>query len=176
MTDHYRLLQVREEAEAEVIQAAFRALARKYHPDFGGDAERMVALNEAWEVLGDEDRRQAYDREREARRNPPAAAIVNYEPSPGYETASAPPSPAAATPSAPISQRVAHDTGSVLDFGRYIGWSIGRLAHEDPDYLEWLARSSVGRRYAPEIYRTLAKQAPAVSTALPAARKRWGRR
>lgn len=174
MMDHYELLQVREDAEAEVIQAAFRALARKYHPDFGGDANRMVALNEAWEVLGDQGRRGAYDREREARRNPPPAAIVNYTPSTGYERPEAPTSGSA--PSAPISQRVNHDTGSVLDFGRYIGWSIGRLAQEDPDYLEWLARSSVGRRYAPEIYKTLAKRAPASSPVATAARKRWGRR
>lgn len=175
MIDHYRLLQVREDAEAEVIQAAFRALARKYHPDFGGDADRMVALNEAWEVLGDQDRRCAYDREREARRDPPPAAIVNYTPSAGYETASTP-APPSTERRAPISQRVVQDTGSVLDFGRYIGWSIGRLAYEDPDYLEWLARSSVGRRYAPEIYKTLAKRSPVVSTVEPGGRKRWGRR
>ena len=174
MIDHYELLQVREEAEAEVIQAAFRALARKYHPDFGGDANRMVALNEAWEVLGDRERRAAYDREREARRNPPPAAIVNYAPATEYERASTAPAPSMS--SAPISQRVSHDAGSVLDFGRYIGWSTGRLASEDPDYLEWLARSSVGRRYAPEIYKTLARRAPAVSTVPPGARKRWGRR
>lgn len=173
MMDHYELLQVREDAEAEVIQAAFRALARKYHPDFGGDAERMVALNEAWEVLGDQGRRNAYDRERQAKRDPSPTAIVNYTPGPGYER----PDPAPVTPvSSPISQRVSHDAGTVLDFGRYIGWSIGRLAAEDPDYLEWLARSSVGRRYAPEIYKTLAKRSPGVSTVSPATRKRWGRR
>ncbi|HTC85481.1 MAG TPA: DnaJ domain-containing protein [Candidatus Acidoferrum sp.] len=168
MTDHYELLQVRETAEAEVIQAAFRALARKYHPDFGGDAERMVALNEAWEVLGDKVRRAAYDRDRQALKSPAPAVVITTTPT-GYER-STPVTEAPATP------RFANDTGTVLDFGRYIGWSIGRLAAEDPDYLEWLARSSVGRRYAPEIYRTLAKRAPVVSTAPPAARKRWGRR
>jgi len=164
MTNHYELLQVRENAEPEVIQAAFRALARKYHPDFGGDAERMVALNEAWEVLGDRARRAAYDLDRQSLRSSAPAVVITTSPTP-FER-----------PAPPTPQRFAKESGSVLDFGRYIGWSIGRLANEDPDYLEWLARSSVGRRYAPEIYKTLATNAPAVSTAPPTARKRWGRR
>jgi curved DNA-binding protein CbpA len=61
----YKVLQVDPEAEREVIEAAYRRLARKYHPDVatGPDAqERMVQINQAWEVLRDPVRRAAVDR------------------------------------------------------------------------------------------------------------------
>jgi curved DNA-binding protein CbpA len=51
--DLYEVLQVDRGAEPEVIRAAYRALARRNHPDFGGDARRMATINEAWNVLGD---------------------------------------------------------------------------------------------------------------------------
>jgi curved DNA-binding protein CbpA len=62
--DPYKVLQVDPEAEDEVIQAAYRRLAQKYHPDraTGNDAvERMVAINAAWELIGEPDKRRAYD-------------------------------------------------------------------------------------------------------------------
>jgi curved DNA-binding protein CbpA len=66
--DPYKVLQVDSEAEDEVIQAAYRRLAQKYHPDVSGPAPesagRMAALNRAWEVLRDPARRRAYDQER----------------------------------------------------------------------------------------------------------------
>lgn len=65
--DLYKALQVDPEADPEVIQAAYRRLAQKYHPDVahGPDAvRRMVEINRAWDVLGDPERRQAYDRDR----------------------------------------------------------------------------------------------------------------
>ena len=61
----YRILQVQPEAPDEVLKASYRALiggARGQHPDRGGDAWRAAALNHAYAVLGDPDRRQAYDR------------------------------------------------------------------------------------------------------------------
>jgi curved DNA-binding protein CbpA len=66
--DPYKILQVDSEAEDEVIQAAYRRLAQKYHPDVAGPAgaERMSAINTAWELLRDPNRRAAYDRERMA--------------------------------------------------------------------------------------------------------------
>ena len=42
-------------------------------------------------------------------------------------------------------------SGSVLDFGRYAGWSIGQLARHDPDYLRWLCRHSSGIRFRAEV-------------------------
>ncbi len=41
--------------------------------------------------------------------------------------------------------------GTVLDFGRYKGWSLGQIATHDPDFLEWLERSPAGRQYRAEI-------------------------
>ena len=63
--DYYRVLGLDPEAEAEAIDGAFRALARKYHPDRAGgpDAERMKLLIEASEVLRDPQRRHSYDSE-----------------------------------------------------------------------------------------------------------------
>src|SRR5687767_11492713 len=54
--DPYKILQVDPEAEVEVIQAAYRRLAQKYHPDrSSGQAaiDRMEAINAAWETIGD---------------------------------------------------------------------------------------------------------------------------
>ena len=45
--------------------------------------------------------------------------------------------------------------GSVLNFGRYAGWSLPELARRDPDYLLWLSRHSSGIRYRTEIYSIL---------------------
>ncbi|MGH2408507.1 MAG: DnaJ domain-containing protein, partial [Candidatus Limnocylindrales bacterium] len=62
----YKVLQVDPEAEHEVIQAAYRRLARKYHPDLAADpqsADRMTAINAAWAVLGDPVARARYNAE-----------------------------------------------------------------------------------------------------------------
>src|SRR5687767_10457447 len=64
--DLYEVLQVSPKAEPEVIQAAYRRLALKYHPDPNRHSptplERMTELNRAYEVLSDPSRRAAYDR------------------------------------------------------------------------------------------------------------------
>ena len=70
--DPYKVLQVDAEADPEVIQAAYRRLAQKYHPDIAGTeaAERMRRLNAAWEILRDPERRAAHDRRRAAASRP----------------------------------------------------------------------------------------------------------
>ena len=65
--DPYKTLQVDPEAEDEVIAAAYRRLARKYHPDLAASPDavaRMAAINAAWGMVGDPRRRAAFDRER----------------------------------------------------------------------------------------------------------------
>ena len=65
--DYYEILQVHPAAEPEVVQAAYRRLALKYHPDVytGQDAQqRMGMLNQAYAVLGDAQKRASYDRQR----------------------------------------------------------------------------------------------------------------
>ena len=61
----YEVLQVRPDADPEVIAAAFKALARRYHPDVNndGDANRVMGeINHAYEVLSDPVTRAEYDR------------------------------------------------------------------------------------------------------------------
>ena len=67
MRDPYVELGVSSQASAEEIKAAYRQLVKQHHPDAGGDDQRMLALNAAWEVLGDAERRRAFDRTRESR-------------------------------------------------------------------------------------------------------------
>src|SRR5262249_59337592 len=61
----YEILQVDPRAEPEVLEAAYRRLARKYHPDVSGtddSAQRMKELNAAYQVLKDPVKRADYDR------------------------------------------------------------------------------------------------------------------
>ena len=63
--DAYKVLQVDPEAEDEVIKAAYRRLARMYHPDLATGPEaslRMAAINAAWKLIGTPTARAAYDR------------------------------------------------------------------------------------------------------------------
>ncbi|MCA9626057.1 MAG: DnaJ domain-containing protein [Myxococcales bacterium] len=65
--DLYEILQVSRSAEPEVIEAAYKRLARKYHPDTSplADAEeRLKRLNLAYQILGNPALRAAYDRTR----------------------------------------------------------------------------------------------------------------
>ena len=65
--DHYRVLGVTKNASPEEIRDAYRRLAGERNPYFNRspDASRMTQLiNEAWEVLGDDEKRAEYDRKR----------------------------------------------------------------------------------------------------------------
>ncbi len=134
--DPYAVLQILPTAEQEVVTAAFRALALKYHPDHDATrraAEKMAELNRAYAILRDERSRAAHDRARRA-----TVAGISVAASAVRTVHDAPPT----NPS----------PGSVLNFGRYAGWSLGDLARKDPEYLLWLSRHSSGIRYRTEIY------------------------
>ena len=136
LIDYYKILQVDPAAHPEVVRAAYRVLARVYHPDLeGGSGEKMVQLNNAWAIMSDPTMRSAYDRSR-------AALAPRAAPQPqSYAHQSA----RAATPAAPTIR------SSILDFGRYQGWSLEQIARQDPDFLEWLMRMPIGRPYRAEI-------------------------
>ena len=236
--DAYKTLQVDSEADIEVIQAAYRRLARKFHPDVapGPDAQsRMALINGAWEILRDPDRRRSYDLRRAAGQRsasgsshaqPHKASAKGRSSSTGSSSSSGgssgSASPAGSSsarrgtsgggsrptgdqsgkggssssgwgPDAPrygskpperppetvsrdwtsgrsttgggydpATMRSADGTGaagpppgnpsgSVLNFGRYAGWSLGEVSRADVEYLEWLDRAPIGRAYRDEL-------------------------
>lgn len=61
MTDHYSTLGVAKNASQDEIKKAFRKLASQHHPDKGGDTARFQEIQAAYDVLGDEAKRQQYD-------------------------------------------------------------------------------------------------------------------
>lgn len=65
MKDHYQTLGVSREATEEEIKKAFRALAKKYHPDVAEDKkaaeEKFKQISEAYEILSDQQKRRNYD-------------------------------------------------------------------------------------------------------------------
>src|SRR5512132_3994489 len=63
--DYYEILGVPRQATVDDIRAAFRRLAKQYHPDVNretGAEERFKEINEAYAVLSDDQKRAAYDR------------------------------------------------------------------------------------------------------------------
>jgi molecular chaperone DnaJ len=63
--DHYKTLGVDRKASQDEIKKAYRKLARQYHPDTNKDAgaeERFKQISEAYDVLGDPEKRKRYDR------------------------------------------------------------------------------------------------------------------
>jgi len=67
MPDPYKILGVGRGATQEEIKKAFRKLAHKYHPDKeGGDEAKFKEINSAYQVLGDQTKRQQYDQFGEA--------------------------------------------------------------------------------------------------------------
>jgi curved DNA-binding protein CbpA len=186
--DPYKTLQVDPEAEDEVIQAAYRRLARKYHPDVAGDdaAERMAAINAAWDLIGEPEARRQYDSDRAIREHVAEATHAKPKAAPHASSAAAsgPAAPRERPPQPPRPpEEVSGDwtsgrssygggydasmrepdglgaagappgrpSGSVLNFGRYAGWSLGEVAGQDLEYIEWLDRAPIGRQYREEI-------------------------
>ena len=155
--DPYEILQVHINAQPEVIEAAYRTLARLRHPDRTDDPDAdsaMADLNWAYTVLREPSLRASYDKGR--------VAIAVETPSPANGTAADD-----GSGHTTLSERVAHATeaaigrdahnpaNTTLDFGRFAGMTLRQIARIEPSYLEWLRRHSSGVRYRHQIDKVL---------------------
>jgi molecular chaperone DnaJ len=59
--DYYKILGIDKNASKDEIKRAFRKLAHEYHPDKGGDEAKFKEINEAYQVLSDDDKKSQYD-------------------------------------------------------------------------------------------------------------------
>ncbi|WP_375634213.1 MULTISPECIES: DnaJ C-terminal domain-containing protein [unclassified Bartonella] len=66
MRDPYTILGVARTAKSQEIKSAFRRLAKKYHPDHNKDdtkaKEKFAEINQAYEIIGDKDKKAQFDR------------------------------------------------------------------------------------------------------------------
>jgi curved DNA-binding protein CbpA len=149
--DAYSVLGVPPGADDEAIATAYRTLARRYHPDVAGErgTRRMMHINAAFEAIRTSTRRREYD---EIHRPPPKRD--------GTGGAGPPPG---------------RPSGSVLDFGRHVGWSLGEIARIDLGYLVWLAERSEGEPYREEIDRLLLEKGITRSTGQDETAAPWRR-
>lgn len=166
----YEVLMLHPTATIEVINAAYRALAKQHHPDHAGPegAKAMARINEAYAVLSNKEKRARYDeiigvsKEGDlvghARPSMPGATNMKFEGGAWEVRPKTEPSPASASfgeagppPGYPPAK------GSVLSFGRYRGWSISQVAAYDRNYLEWLSRTMAGRIYTSELKQVLSQ-------------------
>ncbi len=81
--DYYKILGVERDAKEAEIKTAYRRLARKYHPDVSKEADaekKFKEVGEAYEVLKDNEKRQAYDQ-----LGADWKSGQNFNPPPGWE-------------------------------------------------------------------------------------------
>jgi len=67
MKDFYKILGVNENTPQDEIKKVYRKLAVEHHPDKGGDENKFKEISEAYDILGDENKRREYDN---SRKNP----------------------------------------------------------------------------------------------------------
>jgi len=175
--NYYQVLMLDPEVDADVLTTVYRRLVQRCQSPLDQSVaalERLRAVDAAYAVLSDPHRRARYDAQLEdhlwddepAATTAPAFVPRPVAPAPAQASAPAPSARAAFSRPASAPQpvtRTAVPVGaprpssnrsvqvSVLDFGRYAGWTLRQLAARDPDYLEWLVRSPGGRQYRAEI-------------------------
>lgn len=139
---HYKVLMLAEHADGEIVSAVYRKLAQRYHPDVDKSSEaahRMAEINEAYAVLRDGEKRARYDAWLASRRDRRQTdRFIRDQGTVAFGAAGTPVGPA---------------QGSVVEFGRYAGWTLGQIKRHDPEFLEWLQRVPAGRNLRDEISR-----------------------
>ena len=58
----YEELGLKQNATKSEIKSSYRSLVKKHHPDAGGEKERFLAIQNAWETLNDPIKKEQYDR------------------------------------------------------------------------------------------------------------------
>jgi DnaJ-class molecular chaperone len=143
----YKILQLAEIADQEIISTVYRKLAQRYHPDVDKSSEaarKMAEINDAYNTLRDPEKRAKYDAWLASRRDRRAAdRLIRRQGDVPYGEAGMPAGPA---------------QGSMIDFGRYSGWTLGQIRRTDPAFLEWLAGVPAGRQYRDEINTMLSRK------------------
>ena len=61
--DFYQELGIQKDATKSEIKSAYRSLVKKHHPDKGGEKERFLAIQNAWETLNDSITKEKYDKQ-----------------------------------------------------------------------------------------------------------------
>ncbi len=81
MKDYYAILGIKKESTLEEIKRAYRNLVRLYHPDVGdtADVDKFLEVQEAFEVLSDEERRADYNRKLEEKKRPVSSFRTSWE-------------------------------------------------------------------------------------------------
>ena len=80
--NYYKILEIDKNASPEIIKKAYTTLAKKYHPDLQDESvkhiyeEKLKLINEAYEVLSNEEKRKQYDLEL-ARKEPNTEDLLN---------------------------------------------------------------------------------------------------
>jgi curved DNA-binding protein CbpA len=162
--DYYKVLDVPPTADHAAIQAAYRVLAKQFHPDRNPSPlgrRLMLVVNEAYEALKTPTRRAAYDRVRLASSRTSRPMTIEPRPEPIHpRTQAAPVPPVPVEELGPLQRRAAAfrpaaaagPSGTrVLEFGRYAGRTVPEIARIDPDYLEWFIRTPLGRPFTQEV-------------------------
>ena len=81
----YEILEVSEGASKEIIEKAYKVLAKKYHPDLQGEKDKQKAeelmkqINEAYNILSNDEKRKKYDRELSEQRQAKKQAQINIQ-------------------------------------------------------------------------------------------------
>jgi DnaJ-class molecular chaperone len=147
----YDVMMLSPAADRRLISVVYRHLAKRLHPDkdLSPSAEaRMAELNEAYAVLSDRAKRAEYDRsiglDELARGSATGTGVevVGDVAAGVFEQGFGEAGPPPANPA---------PAGRPLTFGRYRGWTLNQVGRYDRDYLEWLARTTMGRSYKADL-------------------------